>query len=261
MKAIILSAGEGTRLRPLTNDVPKCMVKLFGKSLLEWQLNVFHKCDVNDISVVTGYKSEKISYSNVKYFHNPNYAITNMVETLFCARDILNDDVIVSYGDIIFEQNVLERLLNSKHDISIVVDQNWKKYWQKRFHNILDDVESLRLKNNIICDLGNKVQNLDEVQGQYIGLMKFSRKIIGELIHFYDTAKNKSAEGKNPLNSNIPFEKSYMTDFIRGLIHKGYEVNAIFIQNGWLELDSINDYNVYSEMYKTKILDEFFHIE
>ena len=67
LHSIILAAGEGTRLRPLTNKVPKCMVTLFGKSLLEWQLNIFRECNIKDISIITGYKKESINFPDVKY--------------------------------------------------------------------------------------------------------------------------------------------------------------------------------------------------
>ena len=73
MNAIILAAGEGKRLRPLTNDKPKCLVELFGKTLLEWQLSVFKKCGINDICVVTGYNSQMFRYTNLDYIKNEKY--------------------------------------------------------------------------------------------------------------------------------------------------------------------------------------------
>ena len=68
MNVIILAAGEGNRLKPLTNDTPKCLVKLFGKSLLDWQLDLFQNLHINDITIVKGYLQEKINFTNVNYF-------------------------------------------------------------------------------------------------------------------------------------------------------------------------------------------------
>ena len=104
MKSIILAAGEGKRLRPLTENIPKCMIKLFGKSLLEWQIDTLRSCNITDISVVTGYCSDVINIPNITYFRNEKYDSTNMVETLFCAKKKLFNSVIVSYGDIIYEK-------------------------------------------------------------------------------------------------------------------------------------------------------------
>ena len=104
------------------------MVELFGKSLIEHQINAYKSCNISDISVVTGFRNDSITISNVRYFRNERYQITNMIESLFCAEKILNGDVIVSYGDIIFEKKILEALLEEQEDISVVVDFNWKKY-------------------------------------------------------------------------------------------------------------------------------------
>ena len=68
MKAIILAAGEGKRLRPLTNNTPKGLVNLFGKSLLQWQIETFRSCQIDDISVVRGYLSKMIKFENITYF-------------------------------------------------------------------------------------------------------------------------------------------------------------------------------------------------
>ena len=82
---IILAAGEGKRLKPLTQDKPKGLISLFGKSLLQHQLDVYDSYNINDVSIVTGYKKDMIKFSNTFSFHNLNYQNTNMLETLFCA--------------------------------------------------------------------------------------------------------------------------------------------------------------------------------
>lgn len=252
MKAIILAAGEGKRLRPLTNNVPKCMVELFGKSILQRQIDVFKKSGINDISVVTGYNSEKINIQSVRYFRNEHYDKTNMVETLFCAKDVMTDSVIVSYGDIVFQQNVLEKLMQSNDDFSVVIDKNWHEYWKVRFQNPLDDAESLLIdESGYITDIGQKVDSIDRIMGQYIGLMKFQNEGINILKNFYDHSKIESTKtGINPLNQNLPFEKTYMTDLLRGLIKNGCKLKPIMIKNGWLELDTIHDYNIYNQLYR-----------
>ena len=263
LKAIILAAGEGKRLRPLTDDRPKAMVKLFGMSLLERQINTFRECGIEDIIVVTGYKDEKIDLTNIKKYKNFDYANTNMVETLFCAENEMDEQIIISYGDIIFEKKVLTSLINSDEDYSVVIDKNWKKYWEYRFADPLIDAESLRLDSmNNIIEIGQTAKNIKDIQGQYIGLMKFQGSGLKFLRNFYQKTKEKSKKtGKNPLNPNIDFRKSYMTDFIQGLINVGCKIKAISINNGWLELDNNDDYRIYNEMYKDGKLSEFIELE
>ena len=85
------------------------MVKLFGKSLLEWQLHIMRSCDINDISVVLGHMGDLVKFPDLTYFRNDRYDSTNMVETLFCAQEKLSGSVIVSYGDIVYEKKVLQK--------------------------------------------------------------------------------------------------------------------------------------------------------
>ena len=262
MKGIILAAGEGKRLRPLTKDIPKSMVNFCGTTLLERQIEVMRKCEINDIIVITGYKAEKINITGINYSENKNFERTNMVETLFCAENELEDDVIVSYADIIYEKNVLENLIQSKEEISIVIDRKWKDYWRKRFDDPLKDAESLKIDaEGNISEIGQKVENIDEIQGQYIGLMKFDSKGVKILIEFYKKCKEEAENGRNVLNPNVEFEKSYMTDLLQGLISTGCKLKPVMIENGWLEFDSINDYHLYQKMYNEKNLSELINLE
>lgn len=250
MKAIILAAGEGIRLRPLTADKPKCLVNLFGKTLLEWQINVMKQCGIDDIVIVTGYKSEKLQNFSEKIYHNQKYDTTNMVESLFLASEEFESPLIVSYGDIIYEKKVLKSLINSTYDISLVIDNKWKRYWEKRFDDPLSDAESLVLNNNRVMELGKQVNSYDKICGQYVGLMKFQGSAIELIKNHYLQKKTEAKNGINPLNNSLPFEKSYLTDFLNSMINENIEINAIPINNGWLELDTISDYKLYNELYE-----------
>lgn len=262
MNAIILAAGQGTRLNPLTDSMPKCMVKLFDKSILEWQIDVLHNCGIIDITIVTGYLHEKIKFDHVNYIHNDKYNETNMVESLFCAKEKLDNSTLISYGDIIFEKNVLQKLIDATAEICIMIDKNWEKYWSIRFENPLEYAESLLLdSHNKILDIGQKVNSISEIRGQYLGLMKFQGQGINKLISFYEKAKTLAKTGHNPLNPKLSFQNSFMTDFLNGMIKDGIKLNAINTNGGWLELDSLHDYEIYNEMYKNNKISEFFSID
>lgn len=251
LKSIILAAGQGTRLFPLTKNKPKCMVDLFGKPLIQHQIDVLHRCGINDISVVVGYLGDTIDLPNVHVYKNLDYENTNMLETLFCAKSKLTNSVIISYGDIIYEEKVLNRLIQSEDDISIVVDKNWQQYWSLRFENPLDDAESLIIdKTQHIREIGQKTDTFENIQAQYIGLMKFSGDGLLKIKTMYEKFKKMSETGPNPLNPDLSFEKSYLTDFLQTLIKNDCELKSVQINGGWLELDSMADYELYSKMYE-----------
>lgn len=261
MKAIILAAGEGTRLRPLTDDKPKCLVNLFGKSILERQIDVMKKCGIDEIIIITGYKSEKLQKFPVKIYHNKKYGSTNMLESLFLASGEFESPLIVSYGDIIYEKKILKSLIDSPDNISIVVDKKWKRYWEKRFKDPLSDAESLVLKNNQVMEVGKSVDSFDKICGQYIGLMKFQGSGIDIIKNHYFKKKSEAKNGINPLNNLLPFEKSYLTDFLNSMIVENVEINAIPINNGWLELDTISDYKLYRKLFKENTLSTLIELD
>mgnify|MGYP001194829550 FL=1 len=257
MNAIILAAGKGERLQPLTNDKPKCLVELFGKSLLEWQIEAFQSSGITDITIVSGYKSDLINFPEITILKNEKYESTNMVETLFSAKEKMLDSTIVSYGDIIFEKNVLESLINSPNDISVIVDKQWKRLWGKRFQDPLSDAESLIIEDGCIVEIGQKVNSYEKICGQYIGLMKFQGSGIDLIKRHYEEAKNQANTGTNPLNASLPFEKSYLTDFLYSLIRGGATIKAVPVNNGWLEIDTLSDLDLYEFLYKKGELADF----
>jgi|TARA_B100001013_G_C24606891_1_gene441403 choline kinase len=262
LKSIILAAGEGKRLRPLTSSLPKSMIDIFGIPLLQRQINTMKECGIKDIIVITGYKSELINIPGVTYRTNQNYDTTNMVETLFCAKDDLEDDTIISYADILFEKKVLKNLMKSNHDMSIVIDLNWKEYWDKRFDNPLDDAETLKINSEgNIVEIGQKPKNIEEINGQYIGLMKFNSDGLKVMKNFYEKCKSESRNGTNPLNPKIVFEKSYMTDLLQGLINNSNELKPVFTNGHWIEIDSMQDYELIHKMFNENKLTDIINLD
>jgi choline kinase len=114
VKAIILAAGRGSRMKSLTDEHPKCLVELRGKPLLEWQLESLRAAGISDIAVVTGYKREVLAERGLSEFHNPRWAETNMVSSLACAESWLQGEpCIVSYSDIFYSPVAVQSLINS----------------------------------------------------------------------------------------------------------------------------------------------------
>lgn len=236
---IILAAGKGTRLYPLTKNIPKCLVKYKGKSILDHQLEICKKNNLKKLYIISGYKSNKINIKNIIKIKNDRYKSTNMLFSLFKAKKLFNgdDDIIISYGDIIYKKNILTKLINSSENVSTVVDTKWYSYWKKRMQNPLDDAESLKLnKNNYITDIGKKVKNLNEIEGQYIGLTKISKDVAEKFLNIWINI-NKSKK-KNIVNN------LYITDFLRILIKRKIKIKAVLVKRGWLEFDEPSDLNI-----------------
>ena len=177
MNAIILAAGEGTRLRPETISIPKGMVKLFDKSLLEMQIDVFKKCSINDISIVTGYLADKITFPSINYFKNENFSSTAGNESIFCAKEKLQDCTIITYGDLVFEKAVIDQVIDFKGDIGIAVELDWKPHYDVRTLHPMSEADNVLFdKDDNILEIRKNIQKPDSKIGEFIGIVKLSKK-------------------------------------------------------------------------------------
>ncbi|MCI9138305.1 phosphocholine cytidylyltransferase family protein [bacterium 1XD42-8] len=253
MKIIILAAGQGTRLRPLTDNQPKCMVEVKGKSLIERQLLTMYSCGIEeeDITIVGGYKSEvlkkRLENTKIHFSINENFPSTNMVYSLMCAKDLMEgeEDIIISYGDILYSKEVFEKVLASEEDMSVIVDDGWYEYWSERCENPLDDAETLMFdKMDYLTEIGQKTEDRSKVQSQYIGLMRFRRQGLKAMLDLCKEAKKRSQEGQKLWSTERNYEKMYMTDLLQGLIEEGHKLKAVHIQRGWYEIDDCDDLKI-----------------
>lgn len=253
MKIIILAAGQGTRLRPLTDDKPKCMVEVNGKSILERQLDAMRSCGIKeeDITIVAGYRSDvllnKFENTAVNIVINDKYDMSNMVYSFMCAKSLIQaeDDIIVSYGDIIYGEPVFQKILDAKDDISVIVDDGWHEYWSQRCENPLDDAETLMFdKDSYLTEIGQKTTDISKVQSQYIGLMRFKGKGVKALLAVSAEAERRSLCGQLLWRTCRSYNKMYMTDLLQGMIDEGYRLRAVHIQRGWFEIDDCDDLKV-----------------
>ena len=150
-KAIIIAAGLGSRLNELTRDIPKCMLKVDSKTILEHQLDAYNSNGITDISIVRGYKKDKINFNQLKYYENTDYQNNNILNSLFYAEKEIQGNVIVSYSDIIFSPKIIERLLESSADISIVVDVDWRGRYENRNDHPIDEAENVFFDKPCCC--------------------------------------------------------------------------------------------------------------
>lgn len=255
-KAIILAAGQGTRLRPLTDDKPKTMVEINGKSIIENQLETLGKQGIKEKHVVAGYKQNVLNFPDLSKHINPVYDSTNMVASLFVAESLFkgDSDVLIAYGDIIFDEEVLSALCNNAgNQISIAYDLNWFQLWSERMPDPLSDVESFKVdKNSHVRELGKKVTNAGDVQGQYIGLIYVSAGYAPKFFDLY-----KSLIGSDELFDGKDFDNMYMTTYLQMQIDKGIEVKGVPIKGGWVEIDSVEDKTNYERLIADGRMSEF----
>jgi choline kinase len=241
MKALILAAGRGSRMGGLTEERPKCLVELAGRSLLSLQAAALGAGGADEIGIVRGYRAERIELAGACYFHNPRWAETNMVATLACAAEWLAaEPVLVSYSDIFYPANLVRRLAAAPGDLAISYDRAWRALWQRRFADPLADAETFRLDSaGRVGEIGARASGFEEIEGQYMGLLRFTPTAWREV---------------EALRAELPAperDRLDMTGLLSRLIARGEPIEAVATSGGWGEVDSADDLALYEAMVRS----------
>lgn len=239
-KAVILNAGEGKRLRPLTSVKPKCLLKLNSLTILEHQLSNLIEGGIGEVILVIGYSAdqiirriERLNFElDLKFIYNPIYYKTNTVYSLWLARESIKDDFVYLNGDVVFHKEVLERLLKSHYDTCIAVERK----------QVGEEEVKVRLVSNLVTDIGKDIK-LSKAHGEFIGMAKFSKRF-NQL--FINKLNDVVKEGKVNEFFEVALDRTLKT----------YDVYAVDVSDlPCIEVDTYEDFNTakqfYSEITKT----------
>jgi choline kinase len=229
-------------MKDLTEDKPKCLIEMAGRTLLSWQIESLNRAGVHDIIVVRGYKSEALTPEALsmkkdafKYVDNVRWRETNMLSSLLCALPMLKDFAcIVSYADIVYKSAHVAKLTASEYDIAITYDSDWLNLWSLRFDDPLADAETFAQMDGKLRLIGDKPSSYDEIHGQYMGLIKVTPngwKIISEEC--------------DKLGAKI--DKTDMTSFLKHLLVEDIPIGAVGVSGGWCEVDNEQDLEKYEK--------------
>ena len=241
MRAIILAAGSGLRLGQHTKDVPKALLDLNGKSILERQISLLREHGVNEIFVVTGYKREKYVLKNVEYIFNPRYSETEQLASMMVARTKIFDDVLIIFGDIIFDSQILQQILASNDDIAIAIDLDWEKSYNERPDNPKSLADKVLINQKKILRISAKVTSLDienQTVGEFLGVIKLSANGSRTIIKKYEELEKSHVGRFHDANS---LEKAKLADILQELIDSKIEISFIPVNGKWCEIDTPKD--------------------
>lgn len=235
MHLIILAAGRGKRLPKKFRNGPKCLTKIMSKSILDYNIEFYNMFKKKFI--ITGFKSKKLKYfikqNNFQEIKNKKFISTNMVYSLFLVSKFIKDDLIVCYGDIIFDKNIINILKGKKNLMPI--NSNWLKVWKNRMTNkeIINDAENLEIKGKYLQSIGGKIKTRLP-KYQYMGIFKITKKSFNKLNLLFKKINNKNIDMTNFLNIAIK------NKIIKFEIRK--------YNSYWFEIDNINDINSLSKI-------------
>ncbi|MCP4914402.1 MAG: phosphoenolpyruvate mutase [Oligoflexia bacterium] len=242
VNSIILAAGQGD-LGEFTKEKPKTLYKMKDKTILENLIENFNSVGMKDITVVRGFGKEHIDLPAIKYVDNENYSSTNSLSSLYLAKEDIKENTIISYGDIVFKNYILNDLLNSEEDITIVVDANV---------NCLDsDKENQQNRDLIQADYAYSKSLYDtNVYLEKISTKPGDVNLHGEFIGLLQTKGNGSKvikESLDELAKENDFSKLNLNDLLNTVSQKT-KVGVYYIKDSWLDINTIYDLPKINEM-------------
>ncbi|APR87651.1 Putative sugar nucleotidyltransferase [Minicystis rosea] len=242
MKAIIIGAGRGSRLRHLTEEIPKTLVPILGRPMLDGILEALAAGGLRPPQVVfvCGYLKETIQarYPDLTYVENTAWESNNILASLLYAREHMSEGFISTYADIVYRPAVVEALARSPHDLTLICDTAWRRRYVGRSQHPETDAEKMRADGDRIVELSRRIPS-ELASGEFIGVLKASPAGAARLCRAFDEARAKYAgqifrEGRT-------FEKAYLIDLLQHMLEQGEVMHRIDTDGGYMEIDTLED--------------------
>ena len=238
MRFIFLAAGVGKRIYKKIGK-NKCLIEVDNKPLIIKLIQEVENAGINKISVVVGFRSLQLKkeikkFKKVKFIYNKKFRSQEMLYSLILALKRYDSDVIISYSDILFNKEIIKKVIKNKKNITIPILKNWKKIWRIRNKNPFIDGETLEIdRKKNLQGIGEKIKILEKTKYQYMGIIFIPKNMRKKFINEYSyLTKNK---------------KLHVTQFLNLLIKKNIIINTNLIKKGWYEFDDYEDYKNYKK--------------
>ncbi|MGE3315510.1 MAG: NTP transferase domain-containing protein [Planctomycetaceae bacterium] len=251
MRVVVIGAGRGRRLMPTTADAPKCFAEVSGRRLLDWALDAFARNGLENVCFIGGYQIDKVrqEYPRFTFRHNANWEHNNILASLFCAADLMDEPFICCYSDVLFTPEIVAKLASSPEDMVLGVDTAWLARYEHRTEHPPDDAEKVTVTNGVVTRVHRQIPE-GEAYGEYIGVAKFSAEGAMRLRKSYEQIREKFA-GK-PWREAAVFEKAYKILLFQEMIESGEKFAHVDTPGGYIEVDTQQDFEYARQHWTTQ---------
>jgi L-glutamine-phosphate cytidylyltransferase len=249
-KAIIVAAGRGKRLGIETDEIPKCMVKVAGRSILHWQLQALASAGVDDVVIVRGYRGELIAApgQTLRFIENPEWPRNNILASLMYAAAEMPGGFFFSYSDIVFAPAVAAQLAAETRapepDVALIVDRRWQDAYEGRTEHPVSEAELARVDATpagpAVTRVGKRVVPSEDAAGEFIGLARFSAAGATALQAVWARALREGGL-EAPFGRAATLRNAYVSDALNAMVDDGVRLAPVFIDGTWREIDTQQD--------------------
>jgi choline kinase len=242
MRPIIIGAGRGSRLEHLTEEIPKTLVSVMGRPILEWVLEALAAGGFTrkDVIFICGYRAEVIKerFPEFTYVENRDWERNNILLSLLTAREHLKGGFVSTYADIIYRGAIVSGLAASPHDKVLGCDTDWRRRYVGRTRHPETDAEKMRAEGEKIIELSRTIPS-EHASGEFIGVTKFTADGASELLDSFDRARERFAG--QVFREKRTFERAYLIDLFQDMIEKGSTFHRVDTHGGYMEIDTLQD--------------------
>jgi choline kinase len=240
VKAIIVAAGMGRRLGSHTAEIPKCMVEVRGKSILQRQVDALRAAGVDEINVVRGYLGDRITVPGLHFYENPDYRDNNILASLFYAAPAMAGGFVFSYSDILYDATVTRALVAATGDYRLIIDRGWDRAYAGRHDHPVSEGELTLVADGLVKRVGKGLVSPDVTVGEFIGLACFSATAAARMLAEHARLRAEVGDAA-PFGSARTLRKAYLTDLLNHLIDQGAPMTPVYIDGHWREIDTVED--------------------
>jgi choline kinase len=229
--------------------MPKSLLPINGKSILDHQLDALKANGITSIALVRGHKAEKFVQPGIRYYENTNYEQNNILNSLMVAEQELDRDCLVSYGDIVYTAGVVNAAIQSPGEVAVVVDTAWRqRYVNRSAHPVSEAEKVIADERGMLLQMGKHIAESEAVQGEFIGLVKLSGRGCQLFRRMFWEAKGQY-DGRSFQHAPT-FLQAYLTDMLQEMVQRGILIHTVLIQGDWVEIDTTEDYEYAQRVFK-----------
>ena len=249
MRAIIIGAGRGSRLMPTTENAPKCFAEIQGKRILDWTVEALRAGGCTEICFIGGYRIDAVKheYPEFVFRENKDWPDNNILVSLMCAEDLMDQPFVTSYSDILFTPQVVRGLVQSRAELALGVDTDWREHYKPRTQHPPHDAEK-------VITRGDKVERVyrtspsDDATGEFIGVAKFGLTGARQVRDFYH--RRKAEFWDRPYREAAVFQKAYLIHMFQDMIENGFVFGHADTPGKYREIDTQEDMNLAQTLWK-----------
>jgi L-glutamine-phosphate cytidylyltransferase len=244
MRPIIVGAGRGSRLGRETDAMPKALVPVMGRPMLDWILEALGAAGFarKDVVFIAGYRAEAVraKYPDLSFIINPEWEHNNILASLLCARAELSGGFVASYADIIYRGSTVKSLADAPYAKVLACDTDWRRRYVDRSLHPESDGEKMRAEGARVVEVSRRIPP-ERASGEFIGVAKFSAEGASELVAAYDEARALHAGSSKAWREGRAFERAYLIDLFQAMIEKGSVFHRVDTHGGYMEIDTGED--------------------